>query len=31
VVERGAAASSMKGNPIPLTPEEMTEILTRAL
>jgi len=31
VVERGAAASSMKGNPIPLTSEEMTEILTRAL
>lgn len=31
VVERAAAASSMKGNPIPLTPEEMTEILTRAL
>lgn len=31
VVERGAAASSMKGNPILLTREEMTEILTRAL
>jgi len=31
VVERAAAASSMKGNPIVLTREELTEILTAAL
>jgi len=31
LVEKGAAASSMKGNPLSLTPEEMVEILTRAL
>jgi alcohol dehydrogenase class IV len=31
LVEKGAAASSMKGNPLPLTPEEMAEILARAL
>lgn len=31
VVERAAAASSMKGNPIPLTREELTEILSAAL
>lgn len=31
LVEKGAAASSMKGNPLPLTPDEMAEILTRAL
>jgi alcohol dehydrogenase class IV len=31
LVEKGAAASSMKGNPLLLTPEEMAEILTRAL
>jgi alcohol dehydrogenase class IV len=31
LVDKGAAASSMKGNPLPLTPDEMAEILTRAL
>lgn len=31
LVARAAVASSMKGNPIPLTPEEMAEILERAL
>jgi len=31
VVEKSALASSMKGNPIPLTPEEMLEILEQAL
>jgi alcohol dehydrogenase class IV len=31
LVEKGARASSMKGNPLPLTPSEMTEILARAL
>jgi alcohol dehydrogenase class IV len=31
LVEKGAAASSMKGNPLPLTSDEMAEILTRAL
>ncbi len=30
LVEKAAKASSMKGNPIVLTPEEMTEILERA-
>jgi alcohol dehydrogenase class IV len=31
LVQKGATASSMKGNPLPLTPDEMAEILTRAL
>ncbi len=31
LVEKAARASSMKGNPVALTPEEMTEILTAAL
>lgn len=31
VVAQAAVASSMKGNPIPLTSEELTEILQRAL
>jgi alcohol dehydrogenase class IV len=31
LVERAAAASSMQGNPIKLTPNELHEILTRAL
>jgi alcohol dehydrogenase class IV len=31
LVQKAAAASSMKANPIALTPEEMTEILERAL
>jgi alcohol dehydrogenase class IV len=31
LVEKSARASSMKGNPIPLTEEEMQEILERAL
>ncbi len=31
LVARAGAASSMKGNPIPLTPEEMAEVLERAL
>jgi alcohol dehydrogenase class IV len=31
LVEKGARASSMKGNPLPLTLSEMTEILSRAL
>jgi len=31
LVTRAAAASSMKANPIPLTPEELTEIVLRAL
>ncbi len=31
LVENAARASSMKGNPIALTPAEMTEILSRAL
>jgi alcohol dehydrogenase class IV len=31
LVENAARASSMKGNPIALTPEEMAEILTRAM
>lgn len=31
VVEKSAKASSMKGNPIALTPEEMGEVLERAL
>ena len=31
VVERAAAASSMKANPLPLTTHELTEILERAL
>lgn len=30
VVEKSAGASSMQGNPIKLTPEELTEILTQA-
>jgi hypothetical protein len=31
LVEKGARASSMKSNPIPLTVEEMTETLRRAI
>ncbi len=31
IIEKSAAASSMKGNCIKLTPEEMEEILTRAM
>jgi alcohol dehydrogenase class IV len=31
LVEKGTAASSMKGNPLVLTSDEMAEILTRAL
>ncbi len=31
VVEKASRASSMKGNPIPLTQEELTELLTRAM
>lgn len=31
LVEQAARASSMKANPLPLTPDELTEILTRAL
>jgi len=31
LVERASQASSMKGNPIVLTPEELGEVLTRAL
>jgi alcohol dehydrogenase class IV len=31
LVEKAAKASSMKGNPIPLTPEELREILTAAV
>ncbi|MEI6350434.1 MAG: iron-containing alcohol dehydrogenase [Verrucomicrobiota bacterium] len=31
LVEKAAAASSMKGNPLPLTSDELTEILSRAL
>jgi alcohol dehydrogenase class IV len=31
LVEKAKASSSMKGNPIALTPAEMTEILERAL
>jgi alcohol dehydrogenase class IV len=31
LVEKAAQASSMKGNPVPLTQAEMTEILTRAI
>jgi alcohol dehydrogenase class IV len=31
LIEKAAAASSMKGNPIPLTRDEMREILTQAL
>ena len=31
VVEKASQASSMKGNPIALTPEELREVLTRAL
>jgi alcohol dehydrogenase class IV len=31
IVEKAAAASSMKGNPIPLTVAELSEILERAL
>ena len=31
VVEKASKASSMKGNPIVLTPEELREVLTRAL
>ncbi len=30
LVEKATYASSMKGNPIPLTPEELCEVLTRA-
>jgi alcohol dehydrogenase class IV len=31
LVEKAAQASSMKGNPIALTPDELAEVLTRAL
>jgi len=31
LIEKASVASSMKGNPIQLTPDEMREILTRAL
>ncbi|NIN00780.1 MAG: alcohol dehydrogenase, partial [candidate division Zixibacteria bacterium] len=31
VIEKAAVASSMQGNPVKLTPDEMEEILTRAL
>ncbi len=31
LIERASVASSMRGNPIPLTPGELQEILTRAL
>ena len=31
VCEKAAVASSMKGNPLPLTSEELTEVLTGAL
>ena len=31
LVEKAAKASSMKGNPLPLTPDELREILLRAL
>jgi len=31
VVEKAAVASSMKANPLPLTPSELTEVLERAL
>lgn len=31
IIEKSANSSSMKGNPLPLTPDEMSEILQRAL
>src|SRR5262249_5234698 len=31
VADKAAAASSMKGNPLPLTPAELEDILTQAL
>jgi alcohol dehydrogenase class IV len=31
LVDQAARASSMKANPLPLTPDELTEILARAL
>jgi alcohol dehydrogenase class IV len=31
VVEKAAAASSMKANPLPLTPAELTQVLERSL
>jgi alcohol dehydrogenase class IV len=31
LVEKASRASSMKGNPLPLTPDELGEVLTRAL
>ena len=31
LIDKSSRASSMKGNPIPLTPDEMRDILTRAL
>ena len=31
LVDQAARASSMKANPLPLTPDELTEIITRAL
>ncbi len=31
LVEKASKASSMKGNPLPLTPDELGEVLTRAL
>jgi alcohol dehydrogenase class IV len=31
LVEKASVSSSMKGNPLKLTPEELQEILTRAM
>jgi alcohol dehydrogenase class IV len=31
LVEKASQASSMKANPIPLTPDELREVLARAL
>jgi len=31
LIAEAARASSMKGNPLPLTPEELREILTQAI
>jgi alcohol dehydrogenase class IV len=31
IIERASRSSSMKGNPIKLTPDDMREILTRGL
>jgi len=30
IIEKAAAASSMKGNPVPLTPAQLGEILEQA-